>query len=42
MKAKIKTRITAAEVKFMRRTEKYTWMDYKRDESIIKERRKLY
>jgi hypothetical protein len=37
MKAKVKTRITAAEMKFMRNTEKYIWMHYKRNEDILKE-----
>jgi len=30
-------RITAAEMKYMRRTAGYTWTDYKTDEQIAKE-----
>jgi hypothetical protein len=36
MKAKDKTRITAAEMKFMR-TAKYAWMGCKRNEDMLKE-----
>jgi hypothetical protein len=36
MKAKDETRITVAKMKFMR-TAKCTWMDYKRNEYILKE-----
>jgi hypothetical protein len=34
MKTKVKTRITATEMKFMRRTAKYTWLDHKSKEDI--------
>jgi len=32
---KDKSRITSAKVKFMRRTAKYTWQDYKTNEDIL-------
>jgi hypothetical protein len=35
VKTKGKTRIRAAEIKFVRSTTKYTWMDYKRNEDIL-------
>jgi hypothetical protein len=34
MKANNKTRITAAEMRFMRKTTKYIWGDYKRNDDI--------
>jgi hypothetical protein len=34
MKANNKTRITAAEMRFMRKTTKYIWSDYKRNDDI--------
>jgi hypothetical protein len=37
MKANDKTRITAAETRFMRKTAKYIWSDYKRNDNIIRE-----
>jgi hypothetical protein len=37
MKANDKTRITAAEMRFMRTTVKYIWSDYKRNDDILKE-----
>jgi hypothetical protein len=37
MKANDKTRITAAETRFMRKTSKYVWSDYKRNYDILKE-----
>jgi hypothetical protein len=38
MKANDKTRITAAEMRFMRTTAKYIWSDYKRNDDILKEK----
>jgi hypothetical protein len=32
-----KSRITAAEMKFMMKTAKYTWQDHKRNQDIIEE-----
>jgi hypothetical protein len=37
MKESDKTRITAAETRFMRKTAKYIWSDYKRNYVILKE-----
>jgi hypothetical protein len=37
MKANDKTRITAAETRFMRKTAKYIWSDYKRNYNILKD-----
>jgi hypothetical protein len=37
MKANDKTRITAAEMRFMRTTAKCIWCDYKRNDDILKE-----
>jgi hypothetical protein len=37
IKANDKTRITAAEMRFMRTTAKYIWSDYKRNDDILKE-----
>jgi hypothetical protein len=36
MRANDKTRITAAEVRFMRTTAKYIWSDYKRNGDTVK------
>jgi Zn-dependent M32 family carboxypeptidase len=35
--SKCQTRITAAEMSFMRTTAKYIWRDYKRNDDILKE-----
>jgi len=32
-----KSRITSAEMEFMRRTAKYTWQDYKTNDDILSE-----
>jgi hypothetical protein len=37
MKANDKTRITAAEMRFMRTTAKYIWSDYNRNDDMLKE-----
>jgi hypothetical protein len=37
MQANDKTRITAAEMRFMRTTAKYIWSDYERNDDILKE-----
>jgi hypothetical protein len=37
MKANDKTRITAAEMRFMRTTAKYIWSDCKRNDDMLKE-----
>lgn len=37
MEARDETRITETEIKFMRRTAKFTWMDYKRNEDMLQE-----
>jgi hypothetical protein len=37
MKANDVTRITAAEMRFMRTTAKYIWSDYKRNDNVLKE-----
>jgi hypothetical protein len=37
MKANYKTRITAAEMRFMRTTAKYIWSDYNRNYDMLKE-----
>jgi hypothetical protein len=37
LKEQEKSRITAAEMKFMRKTAKYTWHDHKRNQDITKE-----
>jgi hypothetical protein len=37
IKAKDARRITAAEMKYMRRTAEYTWTDYKTNTQIAKE-----
>jgi hypothetical protein len=37
LKSKDKSRLTAAEMRFMRKTEKYTWRDHKTNEEIINE-----
>jgi hypothetical protein len=34
IKEQDKSRITSAEIKFVRRTPKYTWQDYKTNEDI--------
>jgi len=37
IKEQDKSRLTSAEMKFMRRTAKYTWKDYKTNEDILSE-----
>jgi hypothetical protein len=37
LKEQDKSRITAAEMKFMRKTAKYTWQDHRRDQDITEE-----
>jgi hypothetical protein len=37
VKSKDKSRLTAAEMKFMRKTAKYTWRDHKTNEEILNE-----
>jgi hypothetical protein len=37
MRTKAKIRITAVEMKFMRRAAKYAWMENKRNEDVLEE-----
>jgi hypothetical protein len=37
VKSKGKSRLTAAEMRFMRKTTKYTWRDHKTNEEILNE-----
>jgi hypothetical protein len=37
IKEQDKSRLTSAEMKFMRRSAKYTWKDYKTNEDILSE-----
>jgi hypothetical protein len=37
LKSKDKSRLTAAEMRFMRNTAKYTWRDHKTNEKVLKE-----
>jgi hypothetical protein len=41
MKANDKTRITAAEMRFMRTTAKHIWSDYKRNDDIIRAQNRI-
>jgi hypothetical protein len=35
VKSKVKSRLIAAEIRFMRKAEKYTWSDHKTNEEIL-------